>query len=45
MRIIISVVNNMTHVLNGINKNMIIDFLIALDFKLKVKEIKRAFKT
>ena len=45
MRIIISVVNNMTHVLTGINKNMIIDFLIALDFKLKVKEIKRGFKT
>ena len=44
MRIIISVVNNMTHVLTGINKN-IIDFLIALDFKLKLKEIKRAFKT
>lgn len=45
MRIIISVVNNMTHVLNGINKNMTIGFLIALDFILKVKEIKRAFKT
>ena len=37
--------NNMTHVIPRINKNMIIDFIIALDFKLKVMEIIATFIT
>ena len=37
--------NNMTHVIACINKNMIIDFIIALDFKLKVMEIIATFIT
>lgn len=37
--------NNMTHVIARINKNMIIDFIIVLDFKLKVMEIIATFIT